>query len=876
MNYLTERKYSFTSSALPGDAFAVVSFTGEEGLSKPYRFEIGLVTGATDIDLDAVMEVAAKFVIHREEGGDVPFSGILTAFEQQHSVDGFIFYQATLVPRLWWLSLTRHNQVFLGKTVKEMVEEVLKDGGLTSLDYEFRLQSNYEPQQYVCQYAESHLDFIDRWLAREGIYYYFEQTEHGEKIIFTDTAIAHGESRYGWELTFSPPSGLGAQHTAESVQGFVCRQHLLPGRVLLKDYNYRKPGLEMTGSAEVDPKGRGERFVYGEHFKTPEEGNRLAKIRAQELLCRKREFIGESTVPYVTPGFTFTLQDHYQSGFNQKYLTLEMTHAGSQTGYLISGIHKGLSERERTVAYRNQFTAIPAGVQFRAPKTSDTPKITGTLNAKIDAEGTGQYAELDDQGRYKVLLPFDVSGRKDGKGSAWLRMAQPYAGTDHGMHFPLHKGTEVLLTFIDGNPDRPLIQSAVPNPDTPSVVTSKSQTASRIKTASGHKMELEDKAGKESVGLFCSHGDGDGSWLWMGKRSPPSFELVSKGNKHEVVSGQEDSVILGSANHVVIGSYMGMKIGTVSEFTLAQKFVAELAGTLEVKGGHHLEFGKTTERIKDSDELLGTESVTLEAGLSAADRVALGGIYQKTALGVAAFGALLAAAGGDLAAIKYDKELHSAKEGSAQPMGLSLAAIVPGIALQTAALYYLVKQVKTKLVRPYSTLHLNANGIKIHNSFVDPFDMLGAPSGIRIGVRGTVDAPETMIHILPGPDGDGDTIKIKRGTTGGMITVSGTGVKIEKQGGGKIEVETGANPDNGKIVLTKGAGKVVVSDGAVEVTTGVEGTGKLNVAQEQVLMKRGDNWIEIVPQGVSLGAGDAEFCLIGGRVYATGKIIQLG
>ncbi|MFH1984879.1 MAG: type VI secretion system tip protein TssI/VgrG [Pseudomonadota bacterium] len=583
MSFLTERKYSFASNALSADAFAVVGFTGEEGLSRPYRFDVRLAAADAEIDLGAVMSTPATFTIHRDAGADVSFSGILADFEQQHAVDDVVFYRATLVPKLWWLSLTRHNQVFLDKTVKGIVEAVLKDSGLTSLDYEFRLKSDYAPQPYVCQYGESHLNFIDRWLAREGIYYYFEQTQHGEKIIFTDTAIAHRESRHGWDLTYAPPSELGDAHRDESVQGFVCRQNLMPKSIMLKDTNYEKPSLEVIGRAEVDANGRGEQYIYGEHFKTPEDGDRLAGIRAQTLLCRKQDFVGESTVPYVEPGFTFTLQGHNRGSFNQKYLTIGMTHAGSQTGYLIAGIQKGLSERERTVAYRNQFTAIPAGVQFRAPQSAAQPKIDGTLNARIDAAGSGTYAELDEQGRYKVILPFDTSERKNGKASTWLRMAQPYAGSGHGMHFPLHKGTEVLLTFIEGNPDRPVIAAAVPNPETDAVVTGDNQTMAALTTSGGNQIHMEDKAGSERILL---HAPKQSSFVRIGAHNdPPAAEEYKSSSTHWGIAKATDGwldVEAKAKNEIILGQSFDWVTGPRVYFTAGLFNDTAIGGTLEV------------------------------------------------------------------------------------------------------------------------------------------------------------------------------------------------------------------------------------------------------------------------------------------------------
>jgi type VI secretion system secreted protein VgrG len=147
----------------------------------------------------------------------------------------------------------------------------------------------------------------------------------------------------------------------------------------------------------------------------------------------------------------------------------------------------------------NRFTAIPAGVQFRPEQNAVKPKFYGTLNATVDAAGSGEYAEIDDQGRYKVIVPFDRSGIRGGRASRWVRMAQPYAGSGYGMHFPLHSGTEVLLTFVDGDPDRPIISGSVPNPETASPVSTSNQTQSMIRTGGGNQFRLEDIAGSQQI-----------------------------------------------------------------------------------------------------------------------------------------------------------------------------------------------------------------------------------------------------------------------------------------------------------------------------------------------------------------------------------------
>lgn len=532
MKFLTEKRFSFVSAGLDRETFGVVHFSGTEALSSLYEFNITLITDKPDLDLDTVLRQPANFTIHRPNDQQVEFNGILSQFEQLHAFNDCIFYRAQLRPRLWWLTLTHHNQVCLnlpvvpspqGAAKSSLVGRILIDGGLTPLDFAFRTQKPYPPQEYVCQYDESHYAFISRWLEREGLYYFFEQTVAGEQMVITDSLVSHVDLPQEGTLIYAPPSGLDGQHHDEVVKSLICRQKILPQKVLLRDYNYERPTLEVTGTAAVDPQGRGESYVYGDYFPTPEEGNRLAAIYAESLLCRKREFFGESTVPFMMPGYTFSLDKHYRHDFNHKYLVCEVQHEGNQTGYLVSGLQGALADMERTVSYRNTFVAIPAEVQFRAERMTAKPRISGTLHATVDAEGSGEYAELDDQGRYKVRLPFDINNEHGaGKASCFLRMAQPYAGPKRGMHFPLPKGTEVLLTYIGGDPDRPVIAAAVPNPETPSPSTARNQTESVIQTGGDNKIRIEDKKGSERIIMQSPTAN---SWMRIGAPNDPQTTI---------------------------------------------------------------------------------------------------------------------------------------------------------------------------------------------------------------------------------------------------------------------------------------------------------------------------------------------------------------
>ncbi|MDM8542941.1 type VI secretion system tip protein TssI/VgrG [Desulfococcaceae bacterium HSG9] len=510
MDFKERKRFLFVSEALPPDTFSVVRFEGFEVMSSLYEFDITLVSNNNSIILKEVIRNPAVFKILRDYD-DYPIYGIVAEFEQLHEVNEFTFYRAVLVPKLWWADIYQSNQLFLDKTAPQVIDEVLKQSELTTLDYEIKTGS-YPQWEYICQYGETNFNFMSRWMEREGMYYYFDHQENSdnksEKLIITDHYAAHEDIPDEMLLSYSPPSALLPEEK-EVIITLTCRQKLLPRKVILKDYNYRTPSLEIKGEAKVDDEGHGDVYIYGEHFKDSGQGNALAKIRAEERLCRQLIFYGESTVPTLRSGYIFELKDHYRPEYNQRYLITEVRHKGNQSGYILSGLDikenaskKDASEPEEKHGYENSFTAIPADVQFRPEKKTPQVRFNGTMNAKVDASGSGQYAEIDEQGRYKLKLPFDRSESQGGKASRWVRMAQPYAGSDYGMHFPLHKGIDVLLTFIDGDPDRPVISGSVPNPETVSPITDKNLTKSMMRSCGQNELHFDDLKGEENIFLY--------------------------------------------------------------------------------------------------------------------------------------------------------------------------------------------------------------------------------------------------------------------------------------------------------------------------------------------------------------------------------------
>jgi type VI secretion system secreted protein VgrG len=614
---MPDRLFSFISMAYPGDTFSVISFDIQEGLCQLFRVELLLCSREKDIDFADILESPANCVLHAPDK-TLPLHGVVSEFEQLHYVNELAFYRAVLSPRLWWLTLAEHNQVFLDKSVPQILEQVLKDGGLTTRDFLFKLREDYPARELVCQFNESHFDFFMRWIEREGMYFYFERYQEYTTLVVTDTAMAHPDLRRHKKIRYTPPSGMQDGSDKEVLLNLVCRRQPTPQSVRLKDFNYQTPHLDVSATQHVNEQGRGVSYHYGEHILNQSEGKRLARVRSEARKAAATRFHGESTVRSLRGGFIFTLTNHFRDDFNRDYLVVSCRHRGSQAAYLEAGLRGRLQGLvEEGPDYENTFTAIPADMQFRPLPLREKPRISGTLTATIDAAGSGQYAELDDQGRYKVILPFDLSGRKDGSASSWLRMMQPYGGAGHGLHCPLHKGTEVLLTFEAGDPDRPVIAGAVPNPMTPSPVTSAEQTMCKLTTSGGNKLHIEDKAGSQRFLLQTPTAN---TWLRLGApNDPPStteddedgwheteentdgFRLVTEGdwygaigqhmeievggNSTKIVVGGEETIIMGFDNKTVGGIKTEITVGDLAEFTLGGVLDVMVAGKVEVSTG---------------------------------------------------------------------------------------------------------------------------------------------------------------------------------------------------------------------------------------------------------------------------------------------------
>ncbi|MFT6308722.1 MAG: type VI secretion system VgrG family protein [Halioglobus sp.] len=505
-------------------AFRVAGFDGEEEISRNYRFEIDLICEDPNVDLAKLIHRKATLTLSFNQTQKV--HGIIGAIELGGNPSpGIYTYHAVLVPGMAKLALSEQSQIYGTNGEINVVDVVTTeltgsnargtaDASAARIDpafIDFILPNinDYPKRDYIVQHQESDLDFVSRLLEHYGIFYFFDHSLEQEKLVLGDNNAVFGAVQstggsYGEAggpaatLSFDQPTGR-IPHGDTTVHELIRKRRPLPRTLILRDYNYRVPQgmggkpMYLHAEAVVDPDGHGVVVGYGDHFRNHDEGQMLAKVRAQEMACTQETFTGTSDCYTFSTGHFFTLEDHFSDACNQKYLITKIRHQGGNR-YRLDDPNSTAEE----FAYRNEFTAIPAGTPYRPERRTPKPVVHGLMNAHVDAAGVGSRAEIDGEGRYKIRLPLDLAGSSDGMGSRYMRMTQPFSGgtsdsgNPSGFQFPLLKGTEVVCCCVNGDPDRPIIAGTVPNPKTRSPVSQENSTKNIIRTASGIRMEFDD------------------------------------------------------------------------------------------------------------------------------------------------------------------------------------------------------------------------------------------------------------------------------------------------------------------------------------------------------------------------------------------------
>lgn len=392
-------------------------------------------------------------------------------------------YQLILRPWLWWLTLASNNRVFQNLATSDIVTTIFKAHGFT--DFKLSLSGSYEPREYCVQYGESDFAFVSRLLEEEGIFWFFTHEEGTHTLVLADSNDAFPPIPNGPKVPY-----LGQEIGVRELHGIRSAQYCLQavaGTYSATDYEFTTPTTSLYSQAQADAGPRAQ-YEHPGGYTAKARGDALTKQRVDGLRSQEQRLIGESDCRWLVPGHWFSLTGHDDAALNIDWVLTSVTHEADHEHY------------------RNRFEAIPKATAYRPPRTTSKPRMH-TQTAKVVGKA-GEEIWTDQYGRIKIQFPWDQQGKNDETSSCWVRVVLPWSGKGFGMQFIPRIGQEVIVTFIDGDPDRPLVTGCVYNGDNAlPYALPDNQTQSGIKTNSSkggggfNELRFEDKKDAEEVFL---------------------------------------------------------------------------------------------------------------------------------------------------------------------------------------------------------------------------------------------------------------------------------------------------------------------------------------------------------------------------------------
>jgi len=526
---LNQAEFLFRCPSLQDVELRVFRFSGREVLSQPFDFSIELVADSANLDISApIGQPASLILVGRLASGNRykrHIHGIIEEFVQSEAGIRHSRYSVRLVPTIKPLHFTRNSRIFQRKSAPQVTQSVMEQGRVPSDCINTLLHESYSPRDYCVQYQESDLNFVQRLWEEEGIFYFFEHQTDRDKVTLGDGDHAFETlPHYGNVVLRDKP------HLFE--EGFVqfqsC-QALRPGATHLRDFKFKQPGLEMDAEEQAEAFVERQLYYFPGDYVDPSLGKRLAKVRLQEQQCQRARYVGEGNVRSMLPGYKFTLAGHRRRDCNQEYLIVEVQHEGMQPQALAEEAH-GVQKP----TYRSRVECIPAKVPFRPSRRCTPPAIPGVQTA-IVVGPPGEEIHCDEHGRVKVKFHWDRDKKKDDSSSCWIRVSQPWGGAGQGGMFIPRVGQEVVVQFLEGDPDRPLIVGRVYNGENmvphglPAAKNISTIRSSSTPGGSGfNEIKFDDSAGNEHV-FFHAQKD----------------QREEIGNNHSIQVGNDQTQIVG-------------------------------------------------------------------------------------------------------------------------------------------------------------------------------------------------------------------------------------------------------------------------------------------------------------------------------------------
>jgi type VI secretion system secreted protein VgrG len=570
--------YGFSVGDLEPNELRVLRFSGTEGISELFRFDIELVSRTSDIDFTSVVGKPAAFEMML--GNDPRYvNGMLSHFEQGPLTKGYTHYFAELVPRVWTLLLRNDTRIFQNKNIQAIIESVLKDAGVPSTGYRFGLQGSYKEREYCVQYQESDWAFLSRLMEEEGIFYFFEHKADDHVLVIGDNTSVHVPIAGEAEIPFRATANLDADGR-EYVAAFRWSESVRVGAVSMRNYAFKTPKANLDARNKAPESTELELYEY-QHgaYSAADVGKQRAKVRLEEQQALRKVATGQGVVTRFTPGCKFSLEGHARADLAREYLLTDVRHQG----YSPQALEEQLVEATTETEYTNEFRCIPSDVVYRPLRVTPTPCIRGTQTATVVGP-SGEEIYCDEYGRVKLHFHWDRSAEADENSSCWIRSVQTFVGS---IWIP-RVGQEVVVAFHEGNPDQPFILGRVPNADLmPPYSLPDEKTKTSLKTASTsgaqgfNEIRFEDKKDDEQIFI---HGEKNmdvriknDSFEWIGN----NLHLIVKNDQYTNVENDrhtkvdaDDVTEIGKDQHLnvkgkramaVTGSYSLSVTGDVNE-----------------------------------------------------------------------------------------------------------------------------------------------------------------------------------------------------------------------------------------------------------------------------------------------------------------------
>ena len=432
------------------DKLAITRLDGSEGLSELFTFNVEALSGTEDLDFDGAL--GAKCTVTVTSTEEVRhFNGILVEAQWTGVRDSLYTYRLVLRPWLWLLSRVSDCRIFANKTAPEIISDIFGKHGFATA--EKKLTENYNPIEYYVQYRETDLDFVTRVMEEFGIYYFFRHEDGDHTLVLADAKSSHAPLPGGGKIPFRPlHSNL---RRAEHISHWAPGRRFNTGRVVLNDYDYLKPSASLLSESESDSgyqNSKLETFDYPGRYVEQSDGEKYAKVRLEAEQASDNRSQGAGTVVSLYPGALMSLTEHPAGSQNREYLVVRATHAVSTEMYR-TGSSSGAEE-----IYTGRYEFLPSDKPFRSPMLTPKPVVRGPQTAKVVGDGE---IDVDEHGR--IIVQFHWDRKKDQ--SRRVRIGQVWSGKNWGGIFIPRVGMEVIVEFLEGDPDQPLVVGTVYNRD---------------------------------------------------------------------------------------------------------------------------------------------------------------------------------------------------------------------------------------------------------------------------------------------------------------------------------------------------------------------------------------------------------------------------